>query len=153
DGRTGEDVTLNVRTIAAIPHQLAGEGHPASIEIRGEVFFPVAAVEELNASLVAAGKAPFANPRHSAAESLPPKEPRVTASRRLDMLAHGVGAVDWGGPVPPGAPTTQWELYQLLRSWGVPVSPHTRRVRSRAEAEEMIAYFGEHRHAVEHEID
>ncbi|MFH5823996.1 NAD-dependent DNA ligase LigA [Georgenia sp. AZ-5] len=153
DGRTGEDVTLNVRTIASVPHQLAGDHHPASIEIRGEVFFPVAAFEELNASLVAAGKAPFANPRNSAAGSLRQKDPRVTASRQLDMIAHGVGALDWGGATPPKVFASQWELYEQLRAWGVPVSRHTRVVRSRQEAEEMIAYYGEHRHTVEHEID
>jgi DNA ligase (NAD+) len=152
DGRTGEDVTLNVRTIASVPHQLAGDGHPASIEIRGEIFFPVEKFEELNASLVAAGKAPFANPRNSAAGSLRQKDPRVTASRPLDMIAHGVGPVDWGAAAPPEA-QTQWGLYEQLRAWGVPVSTHTRLVRSRAEAEEMIAYYGEHRHTVEHEID
>ncbi len=152
DGRTGEDVTLNVRTIAAVPHQLDGDGHPASIEIRGEVFFPVEKFEELNASLVAAGKAPFANPRNSAAGSLRQKDPRVTAARPLDMIAHGVGAVDWGRVTAPET-RTQWGLYEQLREWGVPVSTHTRLVRSRAEAEEMIAYYGEHRHTVEHEID
>ncbi|GAA1641839.1 NAD-dependent DNA ligase LigA [Georgenia ruanii] len=152
DGRTGEDVTLNVRTIASVPHQLAGDGHPASIEIRGEVFFPVEKFEELNASLVEAGKAPFANPRNSAAGSLRQKDPRVTASRPLDMIAHGVGAVNWGSVAPPET-RTQWGLYAQLREWGVPVSTYTRLVRSRTEAEEMIAYYGEHRHTVEHEID
>lgn len=153
DGRTGEDVTLNVRTIASVPRQLAGTDHPASIEVRGEVFFPVAGFEELNASLVAAGKAPFANPRNSAAGSLRQKDPRVTASRPLDMIAHGVGAVHWDGIAPPTGITTQWGLYQQLAAWGIPVSTHTRLVRSRAEAEEMIAHYGEHRHTVEHEID
>ncbi|UNX56421.1 NAD-dependent DNA ligase LigA [Georgenia sp. TF02-10] len=153
DGRTGEDVTLNVRTIDAVPQRLAGDHHPASIEVRGEVFFPVAAFEELNASLVAAGKAPFANPRNSAAGSLRQKDPRVTAGRALDMLAHGVGAVDWG----PGGPPAQWSrqshLYDQLRAWGVPVSPHTRVVDTEAAVEEMIDHYAEHRHAVEHEID
>ncbi|WP_370276000.1 NAD-dependent DNA ligase LigA [Georgenia sp. SYP-B2076] len=153
DGRTGEDVTLNVRTIRSIPHQLTGADHPARIEIRGEVFFPVAAFEDLNASLVEAGKAPFANPRNSAAGSLRQKDPRVTASRQLDMIAHGVGALDWGAAAPPTAFTSQSHLYDQLAAWGMPVSTHTRVVRSRADAEEMIAYYGEHRHEVEHEID
>ncbi|MFD1507561.1 NAD-dependent DNA ligase LigA [Georgenia yuyongxinii] len=153
DGRTGEDVTLNVRTIASVPQQLAGKDHPASIEVRGEVFFPVAGFEELNASLVAAGKAPFANPRNSAAGSLRQKDPRVTASRPLDMIAHGVGAVRWDGITPPETLTTQFGLYEQLKAWGIPVSTHTRLVRSRAEAEEMIAHYGEHRHTVAHEID
>ncbi|WP_127571660.1 NAD-dependent DNA ligase LigA [Georgenia faecalis] len=153
DGRTGEDVTLNVRTIGSVPAQLAGTGHPASIEIRGEVFFPVAGFLELNASLVEAGKAPFANPRNSAAGSLRQKDPRVTASRPLDMIAHGVGALDWGAGGPERALTHQSALYDQLRDWGIPVSSHTRVVRSREELEEMIAYYGEHRHDVEHEID
>lgn len=153
DGRTGEDVTLNVRTIASVPQQLAGADHPASIEIRGEVFFPVEAFADLNASLVAAGKAPFANPRNSAAGSLRQKDPRVTAARALDMIAHGVGAVDWGERARPQGWRSQSDLYDQLEAWGVPVSTHTRVVHSRAEVEEMIAHYGEHRHTVEHEID
>src|SRR5450756_2469618 len=92
DGRTGEDVTNNVRTIDGIPHQLAGSDHPPTIEIRGEVFFPVEAFAELNAALVESGKAPFANPRNAAAGSLRQKDPRVTATRPLRMLVHGIGA-------------------------------------------------------------
>ncbi|MCM3662459.1 NAD-dependent DNA ligase LigA [Georgenia satyanarayanai] len=153
DGRVGEDVTLNVRTIASVPAQLGGENHPALIEIRGEVFFPVAAFEELNASLVAAGKVPFANPRNSAAGSLRQKDPRVTASRRLDVIAHGVGAVDWGAVPPEARPVTQHGMYEMVASWGLPVSPQTRRVTSRAELDEMIAHHGEHRHDGLHEID
>ncbi|WP_434056336.1 NAD-dependent DNA ligase LigA [Georgenia wangjunii] len=153
DGRTGEDVTLNVRTIDSVPARLAGTGHPARIEIRGEVFFPVEAFAELNASLVEAGKAPFANPRNSAAGSLRQKDPRVTASRRLDMIAHGIGEVDWGENAPARAFGSQSEMYAALADWGIPVSTHTRLVTSRAEAEAMIAFYGEHRHEVEHEID
>ncbi|GMA25293.1 hypothetical protein GCM10025864_30520 [Luteimicrobium album] len=97
DGRTGEDVTLNVRTITTIPQTLGGDPatHPHRIEIRGEVFFPVADFETLNAAQVEAGKAPFANPRNAAAGSLRQKDPRVTASRPLRMYAHGVGALQW----------------------------------------------------------
>ena len=116
DGRTGEDVTHNVRTIEGIPHRLAGSGHPESVEIRGEVFFPVAAFEELNAGLVEAGKAPFANPRNAAAGSLRQKDPRVTATRPLRMLVHGVGARR-GFDI-----TRQSESYAVLRDWGLPVS-------------------------------
>ncbi|GAA4416343.1 NAD-dependent DNA ligase LigA [Georgenia halophila] len=153
DGRTGEDVTLNVRTIDSVPHQLAGDRHPAAIEIRGEVFFPVEAFRSLNASLVDAGRAPFANPRNSAAGSLRQKDPRVTASRALDMVAHGVGHVDWGLAGPPEPWSSMSDLYELLASWHVPVSARTRLVTSLTEVEEMIAYYGDHRHDVEHEID
>src|SRR5690606_36628524 len=95
DGRTGEDVTLNVRTIAAIPAVLAGpaDGHPELIEIRGEVFLPVEAFATLNESQVAAGRPTFANPRNAAAGSLRQKDPRVTAARPLAMYAHGIGAL------------------------------------------------------------
>ena len=98
DGRTGEDVTLNVRTISTIPDVLGGDPatHPERIEIRGEVFLPVEAFAELNASQVEAGKSPFANPRNAAAGSLRQKDPRVTASRDLRMYAHGIGALVWG---------------------------------------------------------
>src|SRR6478609_9777228 len=95
DGTTGEDVTPNVKTIASIPHRLTGTDEfpvPALVEVRGEVFLPVEAFERLNASLLDAGKAPFANPRNSAAGSLRQKDPRVTASRALGMVCHGIGA-------------------------------------------------------------
>ena len=99
DGRTGEDVSLNVRTITTIPHRLTGDDVPDLLEVRGEVFFPVVDFEALNASLVEAGKPPFANPRNTAAGSLRQKDPRVTASRNLKMFAHGIGR--WSGPAAP----------------------------------------------------
>ena len=154
DGRTGEDVTLNVRTISTIPDVLGGDPatHPELIEIRGEVFLPVEAFAQLNASQVAAGKAPFANPRNAAAGSLRQKDPRVTASRDLRMYAHGIGALRWapGGGV---GIERQSQVYDLLESWGVPVSGHTRIVQGLDGVRDMIAYNGEHRHDVEHEID
>jgi DNA ligase (NAD+) len=154
DGRTGEDVTLNVRTISTIPERLAGDPatHPALIEIRGEVFLPVEAFRELNEAQVAAGKAPFANPRNAAAGSLRQKDPRVTASRTLRMYAHGIGALRWGDADGTGI-ARQSQVYDLLASWGVPVSGHTRVVAGLDGVREMIGYYGEHRHDVEHEID
>jgi DNA ligase (NAD+) len=155
DGRTGEDVTLNVRTIATIPDVLGGDPatHPELIEVRGEVFLPVAAFTELNAAQVEAGKAPFANPRNAAAGSLRQKDPRVTASRPLRMSAHGVGALRWGdGPGGDGL-ERQSQVYDLLVGWGVPVSTHTRVAADLAEVQQMIDHYGEHRHDVEHEID
>nr|WP_029663854.1 NAD-dependent DNA ligase LigA [Cellulomonas sp. KRMCY2] len=151
DGRTGEDVTLNVRTIQGIPHTLAGDDHPELIEVRGEVFLPVEGFAELNAAQVAAGKAPFANPRNSAAGSLRQKDPKVTAARPLRMLCHGVGALRWAGH--EQATARQSETYDLLATWGLPVSTHTRVVEDLAGIQTMIAYYGEHRHDVEHEID
>ena len=102
NGVTGEDVTLNVRTIAAIPNSLVSSGAasdslPDVLEVRGEIFFPGQEFAALNESLVAAGKAPFANPRNAAAGSLRQKDPRITASRPLRMLVHGIGAHTGGG--------------------------------------------------------
>ncbi len=151
DGRTGEDVTLNVKTIQGVPHVLAGDDHPELIEVRGEVFLPVEGFRALNEAQVAAGKAPFANPRNSAAGSLRQKDPRVTASRPLRMLCHGIGALRWAGR--QEATARQSETYELLASWGLPVSARTRVVDDLAGVVEMIDYYGEHRHDVEHEID
>ena len=147
DGRTGEDVTNNVKTIEGVPHRLKGSGHPAKVEIRGEVFFPVEGFEELNASLVAAGRAPFANPRNSAAGSLRQKDPRVSASRPLHMLVHGIG-YRHGLEL-----TRQSQAYDLFREWGLPVSTHYEVLDSIEEVEAYVARFGEERHSVEHELD
>ena len=150
DGRTGEDVTLNARTIVGIPERLRATDDypiPAVLEVRGEVFFRVADFEVLNASLVAEGKAPFANPRNSAAGSLRQKNPAVTARRNLRMICHGVGRTEGFSPA------SLHEAYLALQAWGLPVSQHTARVRGLAAVEERIAYWGEHRHDVEHEID
>ncbi|GAB2618181.1 NAD-dependent DNA ligase LigA [Pseudactinotalea suaedae] len=155
DGRTGEDVTLNVRTISTIPQRLTGDDVPDLLEVRGEVFFPVVDFEALNASLIDAGKAPFANPRNTAAGSLRQKDPRVTASRNLRMFAHGIGAMRWpGGSVPSTAHLSrQSEVYELLSGWGIPTSPYNRVVDDLDGVREMIAHYGEHRHDPEHEID
>ena len=155
DGRTGEDVTLNVRTIATIPDVLGGDPatHPEVIEVRGEVFLPVVAFTELNAAQVEAGKAPFANPRNAAAGSLRQKDPRVTASRPLRMYAHGVGALQWGDGHRGDGTERQSQVYDLLAGWGVPVSTHTRIAPDLTEVQQMIDYYGVHRHDVEHEID
>ncbi|GHS88888.1 DNA ligase 1 [Actinomycetota bacterium] len=155
DGRTGEDVTLNVRTIGVIPDRLAGDPatHPELIEIRGEIFLPVEAFTRLNASQVEAGKAPFANPRNAAAGSLRQKDPRVTASRPLQMYAHGIGALRWGPDTAGAAPERQSQVYGLLAGWGVPVSPYTQVVQGLTAVQRMIDHYGEHRHDVEHEID
>ena len=115
DGRTGEDVTGNVRTIAAIPDRLAGSDVPEVIEVRGEVYFPLTEFASLNARLVAEGKAPYANPRNTASGSLRQKDPRITASRKLEMVVHGVGHVEGGPKV-----ETQSQWYEHLREWGLP---------------------------------
>lgn len=147
DGRTGEDVTNNVKTIEGIPHQLAGSNHPARVEIRGEVYFPVEAFGDLNASLVEAGKAPYANPRNTAAGSLRQKDPRVTASRGLRMLVHGIGLRE-GFEL-----TRQSQAYDLFREWGLPISTHYRVLDSIDGVQQFIDQYGAERHSVEHELD
>jgi DNA ligase (NAD+) len=147
DGRTGEDVTSNVRTIREIPDRLAGEDPPELVEVRGEIYFPASAFADLNASLVEQGKAPFANPRNAAAGSLRQKDPRITASRGLRMVVHGVGARRGF------APATQSEAYAQLKDWGLPTSDRWRVVEGMPGVREYIAYYAEHRHDVEHEID
>jgi DNA ligase (NAD+) len=147
NGTTGEDVTLNVRTLDNVPTRLTGDEVPALLEVRGEVFFPVEGFEALNARLVEAGKAPFANPRNAAAGSLRQKDPRVTASRPLRMVVHGVGAREGF------TPARQSESYEALRGWGLPVSDRFRVVDDLAGVQGYIDYYGEHRHDVEHEID
>jgi DNA ligase (NAD+) len=150
DGRVGEDVTLNARTIDDVPERLSGGDDfpiPALLEVRGEVFFLLADFEALNASLVEDGKAPFANPRNSAAGSLRQKNPAVTARRKLRMICHGIGRTEGF------APATQHDAYTALEAWGLPVAAQTARVRGLAAVEDRIRYWGEHRHDLEHEID
>jgi DNA ligase (NAD+) len=147
DGVVGEDVTANVLTIKSIPRELSGKGHPAVVEVRGEIFFAVADFAALNEGLIAEGKAPFANPRNSASGSLRQKDSKVTASRPLRMLVHGIGA--W-----QDAPAkNQSEIYELLKSWGLPTSERYRVVSTAEEVQAYIDEFEVHRHDLEHEID
>jgi len=150
DGRVGEDVTLNARTIDDVPERLSADDDfpvPGLLEVRGEVFFLLADFEALNASLVEEGKAPFANPRNSAAGSLRQKNPAVTARRRLRMICHGIGRTEGFSF------KTQHEAYTALRAWGLPVAEQTARVSGRAAVQDRIAYWGEHRYDIAHEID
>ena len=147
NGVTGEDVTLNVKTIRNLPHQLKGDAAPTLIEVRGEVFFPIAAFNELNDSLEEAGKQLFANPRNGAAGSLRQKDPRVTASRPLSVVVHGVGARDGI------AFESQSAAYEQLKNLGLPTSDRFKVCGTRAEVEKFIQYYADHRHDVEHEID
>jgi DNA ligase (NAD+) len=168
DGRTGEDVTPNIRTISSIPARLKGTGHPATLEVRGEVFMPVEAFGKLNESLLDAGKAAFANPRNSAAGSLRQKDPRITASRALDAIVHGIGRVEGSaddqgisgeaaGPGEEGhlegAPDTQSGWYERLRGCGLPVSSQYKVVPDMDGVREYIARYAEHRHDTPYEID
>ncbi|MCW2510033.1 MAG: ligA, partial [Modestobacter sp.] len=147
DGTTGEDVTANVRTMADVPQQLTGDDVPEFLEVRGEVYFPVAAFAEVNAGLVEAGKAPFANPRNAAAGSLRQKDARETAKRPLSMVVHGIGARRGFEP------ERQSEAYEQLEAWGLPVSSRYAVVDDLPGVRAYIERYREQRHSVEHEID
>ncbi|WP_235900353.1 NAD-dependent DNA ligase LigA [Lolliginicoccus suaedae] len=150
DGRTGEDVTLNARTIDDVPEKLAASEEfpvPALLEVRGEVYFRLDDFAALNAALTAEGKPPFANPRNSAAGSLRQKNPAITARRRLRMLCHGIGKREGF------LPGSQSEAYEALRAWGLPVSEDTVRL---VDVDSVVAHvmdWAERRHDVDHEVD
>lgn len=150
DGRTGEDVTLNMRTLEQVPETLTGTDEfpvPALVEVRGEVYFRVEDFLELNAKMVEAGKPPYANPRNTAAGSLRQKDPKITRERRLRLICHGLGKREGFEP------QRQSEAYDALAAWGLPVSPHSKVLTTAEELTEHITYWGEHRHDAEHEID
>jgi DNA ligase (NAD+) len=147
DGRTGEDITPNVRTLASVPNRLTGDDVPPLLEVRGEVFLATADFATVNERLVAEGKTPFANPRNAAAGSLRQKDPRVTASRPLSLTLHGVGATEgW-------APVSQSQAYGQLKKWGLPVSSRTEVFDDLDGVLGYVERWGEHRHDVEHDID
>ena len=146
DGEVGEDVTANVLTIKTIPHRLSGTNHPEVIEIRGEVFYGIDDFAALNASIVASGGKPFANPRNSASGSLRQKDPSVTASRPLRMLVHGFAL--WQGEI-----SSQSEVYRQLKAWGLPTTERFEVVESDAQAFEYIKNLNHTRTQIEHEID
>ena len=147
NGTTGEDVTLNVKTIKGLPHTLSGKNIPALIEVRGEVFLPVAAFNQLNEELEEAGKPLFANPRNCAAGSLRQKDPRITASRALDVVVHGIGAREGISFA------SQSDAYAKLKALGLPTSARFKVCKSRAEVLAFIENYNLRRHDVEHEID
>lgn len=147
NGKTGEDVTLNVKTIVGVPHQLSGKKIPKLIEIRGEVYFPIEQFNELNNAIAESGKVPFANPRNAAAGSLRQKDPKVTASRPLRLLVHGVGAIEGGEFL------SQSEIYGALSRWGLPVSERVETFTSISDVKKYIAKNEQERHHLEHEID
>ena len=147
NGTTGEDVTLNIKTIKSVPTELTGKNVPSQLEVRGEVFFPLKAFDELNDSLAESGKPRFANPRNAAAGSLRQKDPKITASRPLDVVVHGIGAASGISF------EKQSTAYELLKGWGLPTSSRYKVVNSRSEVLEFISEYEKNRHNVEHEID
>jgi DNA ligase (NAD+) len=167
DGRTGEDVTLNVKTIKSVPDRLAGDDVPEVLEVRGEVFLSEAAFGRLNESLQEAGKPAFANPRNAAAGSLRQKDPRVTASRALGAIVHGIGRVEGSGEIAgatagpdaeghlEGAPDSQSGWYERLGGWGLPVSDKYKVLTELADVRAYIDYYSDpgHRHETPYEID
>lgn len=149
DGITGEDVTLNVRTIRNIPLKLTTDNPPDYIDIRGEVVMPRAAFEALNARQLASGNKAFANPRNAAAGSLRQLEPQITASRNLQFFAYAIGDVDNAYPLP----VSQWQGLQLLRAWGFAVAKEVQRVDG---MDALLAYWqalGEQRAQLDYDID
>jgi DNA ligase (NAD+) len=147
DGRTGEEITGNVRTLQQVPERLQGKGVPPLLEVRGEVFIATDDFLALNARLVEEGRAPFANPRNAAAGSLRQKDPRVTAGRPLSLTLHGIGAREGYEP------TSQSEAYAQLQEWGLPVSSRYEVHDDLDGAQRYVAHWGEHRHDIEHDID
>ena len=147
NGTTGEDVTLNIKTIKSVPTELTGKNIPSQLEVRGEVFFPLKAFDELNDSLAESGKPRFANPRNAAAGSLRQKDPKITATRPLDVVVHGIGAASGVSF------EKQSTAYELLKGWGLPTSSRYKVVNSRSEVLKFISEYEKNRHNVEHEID
>ena len=147
NGTTGEDVTLNIKTIKSVPIELSGKNLPKTLEVRGEVFFPLQSFDDLNDSLEESGKPRFANPRNAAAGSLRQKDPKVTASRPLAVVVHGIGAAT--GVLFD----KQSSAYELLKGWGLPTSDKYKVVSTRKEVLDFINLYEKNRHNVEHEID
>ena len=150
DGTVGEDVTGNVRTIAAVPERLSSPTgqSPSVIEVRGEVYMPVPAFEELNRRQAEAGLRTFANPRNSAAGSLRQKDPSITASRELSFWTYQAGAMD-GGP----RLSAHHETLEYLAAAGLPVNPEVRVLGSLEEVNDFCRHWLEHRHDLPYEID
>ncbi|HEY6532826.1 MAG TPA: NAD-dependent DNA ligase LigA [Acidimicrobiales bacterium] len=147
DGRTGEDVTANVRTISVIPHELP-PGAPEVVEVRGEIYMPIAVFEALNAAQVEAGRAVYANPRNTAAGSLRQKDPSITASRELAFWSYQLGEVV-GGPTL----TSHHENFDFLKSMGFPVNPEVKVLDGLHDAFAHCQHWQEHRHDLSYEID
>jgi DNA ligase (NAD+) len=147
DGRTGEDVTFNVRTIRDVPEHLAGDDVPDLLEVRGEVYFTLDGFAEVNAAQSAAGERPFANPRNAASGSLRQKDPRITATRPMRMIVHGFGARQGFSP------RSQSEAYERMAAWGLPTSKRWQVVDDLAGVRTYIDDYADKRHKIEHEID
>ena len=153
DGTQGEDVTANVRTIRGVPRRLNGKHLPNLVEVRGEVYLLIKDFEALNEALLADGKAPYANPRNTAAGSLRQKDSTVTASRPLAVTTYALGALDWGDTAPDPRLALQSGIYQVLTDWGLPVSEHAKVLRGIGDIEAYLRELEAKRHSLVHEID
>jgi DNA ligase (NAD+) len=147
DGVKGEDVTANVRTIRSVPHTLKGKA-PHVLEVRGEVFMPIAGFERMNRLARERGEKVYINPRNSASGSLRQLDPRITATRPLDLFFYGLGVVE-GGTVPD----RQGELLQAFRHWGLPVCPDARVVQGVSGCLTYYREMGARRSALPYQID
>ncbi len=148
DGRRGEDVTQNIRTIRAIPLRLMGSGYPEQLEVRGEVFMTLEGFARLNAEQEKQGLKPFANPRNAAAGSLRQLDPKITAQRPLTMYCYGTGVVRGGS-----LPDTHGEIMERLRDWGLRTSPRSRVVNGASGCLEYYRQLAQERDRLEYEID
>jgi DNA ligase (NAD+) len=148
DGRVGEDMTANVATITAVPKKLASKKPPKLLEVRGEVFMPIAAFDALNKRQADAGDRLFANPRNSAAGSVRQKDPSITASRELAMWTYQLGACEGGPTFKTHSETLEW-----MRGVGLPVNPEIKPLATLDEVYEYCKHWQEHRHDLPYEID
>lgn len=148
DGAVGEDVTRNLRAVRAVPLQLRGEEYPALLEVRGEVFMPLAGFKRFNELVEARGERPYVNPRNAAAGSLRQLDPRLTAQRPLDIYFYGVGYFERGN-----LPLRHSEVLRALRGWGLKTSPEARVVHGLAGCLAYYADMGRRRAALSHQID
>ncbi|MDY6941926.1 MAG: NAD-dependent DNA ligase LigA [Pseudomonadota bacterium] len=149
DGRRGEDITHNVRTIRSIPLQLEAGFGAGRVEVRGEVYMTLAGFAQLNERMTEAGQKNFVNPRNAAAGSLRQLDPRITAERPLRFFAYGLGIYE-GHDV---LPATQWDILEQLKAWGLPVSPLVRRCDGVEGCLDYYQKMGEQRPRLPYEID
>jgi len=148
DGRTGEDITRNVRTIPSIPLRLRGDGYPAVLEVRGEIYMPRAGFERLNQQARETDSKLFVNPRNAAAGSLRQLDSRITAQRNLEMCCYGVGLVEDGE-----LPMQHSAILDLLHQWGLRINPESRVVEGIQACEDYYQYLAARRDELPYDID
>ena len=157
DGVTGEDITLNVRTISTIPQNLAGpeEDIPEFVEIRGEVFMRWDEFQHAQQGKRGCGTRAFRQSAQRGRRKPASEGPAHHLHQKLSFYAHGIGTLQWGAKRGDGHDivNNQSEAYELYKKWGIPVSPHNREVTTFSQILDMIDYYGEHRGDIEHALD